>query len=128
MYQTTMTTQATQAISLGLLMAYGVFCLALSVFMIVCMWRIFSKAGEAGWKSIIPIYNTYILVKIATGNGLLFLLLIVPFVNFIFAIIVLHKLSKSFGHGGGFTCGLIFLSIIFVPILAFENNQYMGPQ
>ena len=28
------------------------------------MWLIFEKAGEAGWKSIIPIYNLYIMLEI----------------------------------------------------------------
>lgn len=28
------------------------------------MWKMFEKAGEAGWKSLIPVYNLYILYKI----------------------------------------------------------------
>lgn len=32
---------------------------------IIANWRIFTKAGEAGWKSIIPIYGDYISYKIA---------------------------------------------------------------
>lgn len=31
---------------------------------IIANWRIFTKAGEAGWKSIIPIYGDYISYKI----------------------------------------------------------------
>ena len=38
------------------------------------------------------------------------------------------KLAKALGHGGGFAVGLIFVSIIFLPILAFEDNVYYGPQ
>lgn len=34
--------------------------LVVAVVAIVAMWKIFTKAGEAGWKSIIPIYNIYI--------------------------------------------------------------------
>lgn len=30
---------------------------------IIANWRIFTKAGEAGWKSIIPIYGDYISYK-----------------------------------------------------------------
>jgi hypothetical protein len=36
-------------------------------------------------------------------------------------------LSKSFGHGVGFTLGLIFLSVIFYYILAFGSSTYRGP-
>ena len=44
---------------------------------IICMWRIFSKAGEGGWKCLIPIYNMHILWKIAGRSffGFLFIYL-----------------------------------------------------
>jgi hypothetical protein len=48
-------------------------------------------------------------------------------VNIIFLIIVLNDLSKSFGHGVGFTLGLIFLGFIFLPVLAFGGSKYVGP-
>jgi hypothetical protein len=31
--------------------------LAIVVLMIAAMWKVFSKAGQPGWASIIPIYN-----------------------------------------------------------------------
>ena len=34
--------------------------LACWVLMIIARWRIFTKAGEAGWKSIIPVYGDYV--------------------------------------------------------------------
>jgi len=36
-------------------------------------------------------------------------------------------ISKSFGKDEGFTVGMIFLGIVFWPILAFGNAQYIGP-
>lgn len=42
-------------------------------------------------------------------------------------IITLHKLSKSFGYGVGFTLGLLFLPIIFYIILGFGSSKYVGP-
>ena len=95
-------------------------------FFIIVHWIIFTKAGEEGWKSLIPIYNVYILYKITWENGLIFLLLLVPFVNFIVGIITINKLSKCFGHGLGFTLGLLFLPIIFLPLLAFGDSRYEG--
>ena len=95
-------------------------------FFIIVYWIIFTKAGEEGWKSLIPIYNVYILYKITWENGLIFLLLLVPFVNFIVGIITINKLSKCFGHGLGFTLGLLFLPIIFLPLLAFGDSRYEG--
>lgn len=87
--------------------------IALSVFLIVSMWMIFVKADEPGWKSIIPVYNTYTFFKITWGNGWMFLLLLVPIVNIIVGLMTVYKLSLSFGKGIGFTLGLIFLPMIF---------------
>ena len=32
--------------------------------LVIARWKMFQKAGEAGWKSIIPVYSTYISFKI----------------------------------------------------------------
>lgn len=114
-----------------LLAAMGIYMLiifAFVVFMIICYWKIFSKAGQPGWASLIPIYNQYVMFDIAWGNGLLFLLLFIPLAQFIVMIILYVKLSQAFGYGAGFAVGLIFLPIIFFPILAFGNSRYIGPQ
>ena len=34
------------------------------VLLIIAGWKIFEKAGEKGWKALIPIYNVYIMYKI----------------------------------------------------------------
>ena len=52
----------------GLLATTGIFILALYVLLIVAWWKLFVKAGEAGWKSIIPIYNIYIYCRIIGIN------------------------------------------------------------
>lgn len=41
-----------------------VFILAIAILVIVAMWKIFQKAGEPGWKAIIPFYNSYTMYKI----------------------------------------------------------------
>lgn len=107
---------------------YVVVLLAIAVFAIVCMWKIFTKAGQPGWASIIPFYNYYVLFEIAWGNGLLFLLLLIPVANFVVMIILWVKLSQSFGYSAAFAIGLLFLPIIFLPILAFGSSRYIGPQ
>ena len=51
----------------------------------------------------------------------------IPFVNLVILIIVYYDLSKSFGHGVGFTIGLILLGFIFLLILGFGGDRYIGP-
>lgn len=105
---------------------YAIICLVIGIIGIVAEWKIFTKAGEPGWACIVPIYNCYVLFKIAFGNGWMFLLLLVPIVNAVFAIMLLFKLAKAFGHGAGFGFGLLFLSPIFLMILAFGSSEYVG--
>jgi len=93
----------------------------------VAMWKVFTKAGEPGWASIIPIYNLYIWCKIVGRPWWWILLMLIPFVNFIVAIILCIDLAKSFGKGVGFGIGLALLGIIFFPILGFGSAQYQGP-
>lgn len=131
-----------------------VIALALMVFSIVCMWRIFEKAGEPGWKCLIPVYNIYVFYKIAweakyflylflgiivcsilIGVGIGgnsgaasgiggFLMVVLYAAVFVFAVISMVKLSKRFGKSGAFAIGLILLNTIFMAILAFDSSTY----
>ena len=132
---------------------YLVFAFIWWLLQIIANWNIFTKAGEAGWKSIIPVYSDYISYKIAwqpsyfwlvfvlgiitsVANGMedpngtnTTILLIVSLIRIILAIIsILYciKLSRAFGHGIGFAIGLMFLQPIFMLILGFGNDPYYG--
>jgi hypothetical protein len=101
--------------------------LLIALFLIVAMWKVFTKAGQPGWASIIPIYNIYIWCKIVGRPWWWIILMLIPFVNFIICIILCIDLAKSFGKGVGFGIGLALLGIIFFPILGFGSAQYQGP-
>ena len=102
--------------------------LVVLVVLIIALWKVFEKAGEAGWKSLIPFYNTYILFQIAWGNGLLFLLMFVPCVNVVVSFIVLWKLCKAFDQGIGMYLLMLFVTPVAWLILGFGSAQYIGPQ
>ncbi|MBR2133832.1 MAG: hypothetical protein IJ851_03890 [Eubacterium sp.] len=106
----------------------GICAFIVVVLSIIANWKLFEKAGEAGWKAIIPIYNIYILCKIVDGNGWKFLLLIIPVVNFVYTIILNLREAKAYGKGVGFGIGLIFFPTIFTLILGFGSAQYVGPK
>ncbi len=131
-----------------------VLIIALAVFEIICLWRIFEKAGEPGWKCLIPIYNLYVFMKIcweakyfiylilgiigaaiifvvglnngsgAMGGFAVFLMIALYIAIGILAIIAQVKLARRFGKSGGFAVGLIFLNTIFMAILAFDQSNY----
>ncbi len=104
-----------------------VISLVILAFYLYCGWKLFVKAGQPGWASLIPIYNIYVLLKIVGKPGWWLLLFFLPLVNLIIAIIVMHNLSLSFGKGVGTTLGLLFLGFIFMPWLALGSAKYTAP-
>ena len=130
---------------------YLILALVWWILQIIANWNIFTKAGEAGWKSIIPIYGDYVSYKIAWQtsyfwlsfilgivasyvasanlNESMFLAVIVTLLRIVLTVINIMycvKLSRAFGHGIGFAIGLILLQPIFLLILGFGSDQYYG--
>ena len=149
-----------EAVNMGLLLIssmmllggiYLIFALVWWILQIIANWNIFTKAGDAGWKSLIPIYGDYVSYKIAWQtsyfwlsfilgivasyvssanlNESIFLTVIATLLRIVIAVINIMyciKLSRAFGHGIGFAIGLILLQPIFLLILGFGSDQYYG--
>ena len=98
--------------------------LAILVFLIAGIWKVFTKAGQPGWACLIPIYNFIVLLKIAGRPMWWLILLLIPFVNFIVLIIVSIDIAKHFGKGAGYGLLLAFFGFIFYPILGFGSSRY----
>lgn len=130
----------------------AIFIIAWYVLLVVASWKMFKKAGEPGWKSVIPVYNAWVLYKIAgvgfwvwlifpavvcgaaqsvlqtAGKNPSAFVLIFAIVAVIYAIVADWKfckgLSKSFGKGSGFAIGMFFFPNIFHLILGFGKAKY----
>lgn len=129
----------TDAAAAGLLAFFGTYIvviIAIVVLQIIAWWKIFTKAGEKGWKSIIPFYNIYVLYRISGMSPYLvfvYLLLLIPVVNIFAAvaigIISLYQtinLAKGFNKSTGFTVAMIVVPFIAELILGFGQSQYVG--
>ncbi|HEU5424722.1 MAG TPA: DUF5684 domain-containing protein [Nitrolancea sp.] len=101
--------------------------LAIIVVEIAASWIMFQKAGQPGWASIIPIYNVVVMLRMIGRSGWWTLLAFVPIADILLLVWVASGLAKAFGKGTGFAVGLFFLNFIFIPILAFGDAQYLGP-
>lgn len=118
------------------LMAYLFFVLAITVIIIISYWKIFEKAGKPGWASLIPVHNIVVMLEIARKPVpwifIFIYAIIVPIVGpiaaLVFYIMMLNGISKNFGYGAGFTVGLFFLPLIFLPILAFGSSKYIDDE
>lgn len=121
------------------------------ILQIIGCWKIFGKFGEPGWKSIIPFYNTWTEYKYIwntkmaiwmwvfsivgnfmmdqfaeTNVALCWIGIILSLAGWIITLIGYNKLSKAFGHGAGYTIGLILFPGLFQIILGFGKSQYIG--
>lgn len=104
----------------------AVIYLAILVVVVAGMWKTFEKANEPGWGALIPIYNTYLLLKIGGNPWWYLLLMLIPLVN----ILVIAKMSidvaKGFDQGLGFGLALWLLPFVFFPLLGFGDYEYVG--
>jgi signal peptidase I len=95
----------------------------------VGLWKLFQKAGYGGWEVLVPIYHTYIMLKI-NGRPLWWIfLLFVPLLDFFIALGIIIDFVKSYGkfrlrdH-----VAAIVLPFIYLPKWGFDNNvKYLGP-
>lgn len=101
--------------------------LALCVVSLIASAKIFSKAGIAGWKVIVPFYSNYLQYKLVFGNGWLFLLNLIPFVGYVMPCVLEFKLAKAFGKSTGFAILSLFFSPITRLMLGFGDCEYIGP-
>jgi hypothetical protein len=115
-------TAATTSTSPGVTIALGVIWLLV----IIAEWRVLAKAGKPGWGAIIPIYNLYLICKVAKRPGWWWVLFIIPVVNVVITIIVMLDVAKAFKKGVGFGIGLILLNPLFMMILGYGSAEYDG--
>jgi hypothetical protein len=103
----------------------GGIALSYFIFFLSACWRLAEKAGRQGWEGIIPIYNYYTLSKVIGKRGWWMFLFFIPFVSMIAWIISSGLLAQKFGRGVGMGLGLFLLWPIFIPVLAFGDNEYI---
>ncbi len=140
---------AVMGITVGLLIAGFIVWF---IFQAIADWKIFSKAGESGWKSLIPIYNVFVEYDIS-WNGMMGLVYCVAvlcanvltsgevvqnwktiaaavllIVALILHIIQSIKLARAFGKGTGFGICLILFGPIARLVLGFGSARYIGKE
>ena len=113
----------------GVLAGLGIFYLvflAACIFLLVCMYKVFKKAGRKGWEALIPIYNIIVMIQIAELPTWYIVLYFIPFANIYAMFKIYIEFAHKFGKSTGFGIAMIFFSYICFPILAFGNAEYQG--
>ena len=111
-------------------------------------YKMYVKAGVAGWKAFIPYYRSYVRFSFAwntkmfwpflvgalvsqffTSSEMLLVNLLVIALGILTIVIGVKldiRVAKSFGKSTGWGVGLFFLPFIFSLILGFGKAQYIG--
>lgn len=109
----------------GLSAIYWILILVVAVITIAGVWKTFEKANRSGWMALIPILNSYVLIRMAKKPGWWILLYLIPFVNIIVYAIVAVELAKNFGKSTAFgIVGLFLFAPIGFLILGFGDAKY----
>lgn len=103
--------------------------LAITIVLLVAIgWKIFEKADEPGWKTLIPFYNTYEMFRITSGTGWYFIMLFFPLgiVRIVGQMMLAIFVGRAFRKGTLFKLGMFFLPVIFYGILALSDDRFYG--
>lgn len=105
---------------------FGLIGLIIGIVMLVSIIKIFKKCGKPAIASIIPIWNTLVMCEIAEKPWWYLILLCIPFVNIYAMFVIYNGIAKRFGKGTGFVVGMMFIPVIFFPILGFKGQVIDG--
>ena len=120
---------------LGGMFAFLVTCgLLYYILMVIAGWKIFAKAGEKGWKSLIPLYNTYIFYKIVGMKKWFWAILISSFaISFLTSLMgqgtQLQTMDFSTGAGafaGILTIAFAIFALVVSIIYAMRTSKAFG--
>lgn len=91
--------------------------------------KIFQKAGIAGWKAWVPVYNSWVMLEIGGQKGFWVLLSFVPVLNIValvFMILAANTIGQKLGKETWFVLLYIFLSPVWVIWLALDQSTWQS--
>ena len=86
--------------------------------------KLFKKAQKNEKSAMYPVANLFTVLEITEMSTFYGILFFVPVVNGVVLSIMFYKLGNVFSTSGLFKVGLMFLPVIFFPILASSDKQY----
>lgn len=100
----------------------------ISLIVIAAWWQTFEKAKQPGWAFLIPIYNIYVMLKIANRPEWWLVLYLIPIVNVFVHAVVAADIASAFKKSNLF--GIFWLWLfptIGAIILGFGDAKYKKP-
>lgn len=97
-----------------------VISIGIGILQLISMWKLYEKAGEPNWSSIVPVYNYIQMIKIATGDYKLVWVYLAIIVMYTFLAITINSAGGINEIVGSATS---FVSLFMALLMTFT---YMG--
>jgi len=110
-------------------MAILIFLIVSYLLFSLTMMKLFEKAGEQGWKALVPGLNFIIMCKLVGRKSAHAAWLLVPIVNIFIYVGLCVDLVRSFGKYDFWHSALavVFAPVIFFMIGSSKDDKYLGP-
>ncbi len=143
---------AAAIIALGIIAIIGlILLLVFGVLEVIGRWRIVKRLGGHGWSQLIPVYCEWEMSKvvglsrnfcvaITAVSGAMVLCAcgrnyemlhnlgyVAGIAGLVLSCVMLHKLSRVYGHGCGYVVGLLLLPGIFYLLLGCSSKEIEAP-
>jgi signal peptidase I len=93
-------------------------------------WKVFEKAGQPGYITLIPYYNLFIWLKIVNKPWWWYIFLVIPFINvFVYMLLVVEMLKCFNKFGLGQQALAVIFPFGYLPYLGFtEKEKFTDPK
>ena len=127
------------SILLSLILIFSIPLIIIFVVYIVGLWKLFKKAGYQGWEAIVPLYNSWILVKISGLNSWYYLLFLANVITYLLnesslilignlaslvaSFFIYYNICKKFHKDIFFVVLMLLFPGIMIPILGLKKSN-----
>ncbi|MBQ7062531.1 MAG: signal peptidase I [Bacteroidales bacterium] len=109
-------------------MLYNLFALIYIIGPFIGLCFIFRKAGLAGWKALVPIYNIILWIKICGKNWKWYIYFLIPAINIFTFLMLVVETAKVFGRHGFWEQALaVLFPFAYLPWLGLSSLPYLDP-
>lgn len=114
----------TSTLVIKIILVVWILTISRSILVMIGGSSIFRKAHKGEKTARLPIINLFTLLEISDMSSFWGILFFVPIVNMIVLMVMSYKLGTVFNCDDGFKWGLVFLPIVFYPLLFRSDKQY----
>ena len=107
----------------GIIFLWFVACIASAI----GIWKMFKKAGQKPWISIIPGWNIWVICDLVFENNILwFVLCLIPPIQVVAANVACYRFVRAFGKSVFFSILSLIIPFVIFPIVGLGKSEYVG--